>query len=366
MPQADYVPDYESLREFLLGRGDPAALRFFEWFMDREAALSAAGEFFPPPDRTRAADGDHYELQCRLELTKLLRLDAVPWFASPRLLHVIPKADASRPAVDTGTDEVAWDEVCKGPFDVGSDLDGIDFSGGVNLAAQRFLDRAGGWLPENLKLVVGVAGVVELASVIFGNEAFFIGLVEQPAWMGEFLDRLGQSLARAADEVTQRPETGVLVIGDDMGMRTGLLVRPEVLRRWVVPHHARCVELARARGIPAVLHSCGNVAEIMPELIHTAGFDAKQSFDDNAWPVEAFKARWGDAIVTLGGVDMTLLARDDQPALRRRVRQIMAACWTDGRFAMGSGHCLAAYTPVRNFLIMQAEALAFADQGPAQ
>lgn len=353
-----FVPDYEKLRDFLFGCGKPEELVFFEWHIDAGVATASAGCFFEEPPKSRFASEFLYDFECNVRLCRMLQLHALPQIACHKLLHMIPSTDPDKQAGDFGLVDVPWDDICKGPFDVGSDFDMIDWQDGISIASHRFLDAANALLPEGMKLTVGLPGVMEIASVILGNEAFYIGFYDDPEWMEEFLRRIGEVTAKAADEITQYPATGVLVMADDMGSKSSLLVSPEFLRKWVIPCHQRCAEYAHGRGIPVALHSCGNVHDIMDDIIDVAKIDAKQSFDDNAWPVEKFKKEYGDRIVTLGGIDMTLLSDvDDTQRVRRRTSEIMQACWGDGRYAMGSGHCLASYTPVENFLAMQEVAL---------
>ncbi len=353
-----FAPDYEKLQNFLRGRARTDELIFFEWHIDRGVAAASAGKFFEKPLRSEFDSEAEYDFECNVRLCRLLRLHVLPYCICHKLLYMIPAADSDKPVGDFGAGEIAWDDICKGPFGVGKDFDMVDWQDGICQASRRFLEIAQQHLPEGMKLSVGLPGVMEIASAILGNEAFYIGFYEDPEWMGEFLSRVGDATARCADEITQYSVTAVLVVADDMGTKNSLLVSPEILRKWVIPCHKRCAEFAHKRGIPVVLHSCGNVHDVTDDIIDVAKIDAKQSFDDNAWPVEQFKKEYGDRIVTIGGVDMTLLSdTDGTQRVCQRTREIMQACWGDGRYAMGSGHCLATYTPVENFLAMQEVAM---------
>jgi len=355
-----FTPESRKLQKFLRGQAESNSLQFFEWYIAPGVAEMAAGRFFEKPVESEFDSKSLYDLECYVRLCRLLRLDAVPYMTCHKLLHMIPEADPHKQVGDHGAINIAWDDLCKGPFGVGDDFGMIDWQYGISQASQKFLDMAQLHLPEGMKLTVGLCGVMEIASVILGNEKFYLGLYDDPEWMGEFLTRIGDATAVAADEITQHPSTGVLVIGDDMGSNNNLLVSPEILRKWIIPCHKRCVEYAHNRGIPVVLHSCGNVHDIMDDVIDVAQIDAKQSFDDNSWPVEKFKMEYGDRIVTIGGVDMTLLSdTNGTERVRQRTRDIMHACWGDGRYAVGCGHCVATYTPIENVLAMQEEALQF-------
>lgn len=360
MPGTAFTPDFQRLKALLQGRGHPVELLFFEWYFDPDVAPAAADRFFERPDSQVYNTADAYGFECGVRLALLLRLHNLPYCACQKIMHMVPKPDAREPAGDFGAEAIDWDRIRLGPFGVGSSFDMVDWQGGIALASHRYLERAHGRLPDGMKLSVGLPGIMEVASAILGNEEFYTGFYTAPEWMEEFLRRIGEATVKAADEITQFPASGCLVLADDMGARTGLLVSPDTLRKYVLPVHGRCVEVAHSRDIPVILHSCGNVLEIMDDLIRI-GIDAKQSFDDIALPVERFKQTCGDRVVTLGGLDVTILSGKDQEAVRNRTRRVMQSCWGDGRYALGSGHCLATYTPVESFLAMQDEAMRYAD-----
>jgi uroporphyrinogen decarboxylase len=105
------------------------------------------------------------------------------------------------------------------------------------------------------------------------------------------------------------------------------------------------------------LHSCGNLAEIMPDLIDDVGIDAKHSYENAILPVDEFQARYGAHIGVLGGVDVDILARRSPDEVRAEVRRIIEACHPRGRFGIGSGNSIPSYIPVANYLAMLDEAL---------
>ena len=91
------------------------------------------------------------------------------------------------------------------------------------------------------------------------------------------------------------------------------------------------------------------------------GFDAKHSFEDKIMPVEEVYRRWGDRIAILGGVDMDLLGRGSEADVRRRTREILAACADRGTgYCLGTGNSVANYIPLENYLVMLDEARRYA------
>jgi uroporphyrinogen decarboxylase len=100
-----------------------------------------------------------------------------------------------------------------------------------------------------------------------------------------------------------------------------------------------------------LLHSCGKLDDIMEDLIGTVRIDAKHSFEDTIESVVDAKARWGDRIALLGGIDMDFLCRADEAEVRARVRLTLDRCGTRG-YCLGTGNSVANYLPVDNYLAM--------------
>lgn len=141
-------------------------------------------------------------------------------------------------------------------------------------------------------------------------------------------------------------------MGDDLGFKSSLLLKPETVRRWVIPAYARIVEVAHAVGKPFLLHSCGRIFEVMEDIIEIAGIDAKHSNEDQIAPFGEWLARYGGRIAVFGGIDMDFLCRESPEAIRERVRACLAAAAPYPGFALGSGNQIADYVPPAGFLAM--------------
>jgi uroporphyrinogen decarboxylase len=145
--------------------------------------------------------------------------------------------------------------------------------------------------------------------------------------------------------------------GDDMGCRSGPLISPRHLQELVLPWHMRWAAMARAKGRPYFLHSCGNLELIMNDLIDKVRIDGKHSFEDAILPAENFQARYGKRLAVLGGVDLNILAKGSAEDVRHRTRELIEVCGARGRFAVGSGNSIPSYVPAASYLAMVDEAL---------
>ncbi len=213
-------------------------------------------------------------------------------------------------------------------------------------------------LPDGLGLVANHAGgPLEALTAVMGYETLCLALHDAPDLVAAIADRVGGLMEAYYRRVLEIPRLIAVFPGDDMGFRSATLISPEALRTYTLPWHRRFAEMTHAAGLPYFLHSCGQLAEIMDDLIDDVGIDAKHSYEDAITPAAEAKVLWGDRIGILGGVDLDKLTRLPPAELRPYVRGVIDACAPGGRYALGSGNSIPDYIPPVNYLTMIDEAL---------
>ena len=179
-----------------------------------------------------------------------------------------------------------------------------------------------------------------------------LALKDEPSLVEAVAQKVGELLVHLYTTAAEIPNVGALWIGDDMGFRTATMISPDDLRRLVFPWLGRIAGIAHAKGMPFLLHSCGNLSQIMDDLISTVGIDARHSFEDAIQPVSEAKRLYGDRVALLGGVDMDFLCRASEEDVRAYTRHLIDACAPGGGWALGTGNSVANYIPLSNYLAM--------------
>ena len=171
-------------------------------------------------------------------------------------------------------------------------LDDVDFF------AYEYIN---GHLPDGMGLICcHAAGMFEHLSYLFSLEGLCIAVKESPDLVGAVAERLGGLMLGFYRHLLDLDRVIAIFPGDDMGFRSATIISPADLRTFVLPWHARFAALTHERGLPYFMHSCGNLTEIMPDLIDTVWIDGKHSFEDAIMPVDEFQRRYGDRIACLG------------------------------------------------------------------
>jgi uroporphyrinogen decarboxylase len=120
----------------------------------------------------------------------------------------------------------------------------------------------------------------------------------------------------------------------------------------VFPGQKKLADIAHAHNKPFCLHACGNLEQVMDDLIDYVGIDAKHSYEDVFMPVTEAKRRYGDRIAILGGVDVDVLARSSEEEVREYTRRVIRECGPGGGYALGSGNSWNGYIKIENYLTM--------------
>jgi len=209
--------------------------------------------------------------------------------------------------------------------------------------------------PDAMGILAHRIGIFEVINHLAGYENYCYLLADDPTLVDEMAERIGRINLRVLEEAVGYDRIDILHMGDDIACRHGLLVSPDLLRRWLFPWMKRYADVAHRHGKVFTYHSDGDFSAVVEDII-AAGVDGKQAFEDLSYPVTAFKKQYGDRIAALGGIDMDKLVRLPEPELRQYVRQVLGVCTRGGGYAVGSGNCFAPYVPDSQYMAMLDEA----------
>lgn len=318
-------PNFDRLLKVLRRQGRPDKVPLYELFVDVEIMKAITGEEFP--DRASTAKF-YYQAG----------YDYVP--AWPRLDMVAGSLVDTRggyPVRDWQSFEgYVWPDAAS-----------IDYSEFEELIPV---------LPEGMKIIGQRKGIFETVQELIGYQQLCYMILDNPLLVEAIFERVGRLYLAAYKGMAAIEEVGALVISDDMGFKTQTSLSPESLRRFILPWHKCLTEVAHAAGKPCILHSCGNLASIMEDIIKDVGVDAKHSYEDAILPVTDAKQRYGNRIAVLGGFDLDRLCRSNEQEIRAYTRTLIGELGSEGGYAFGSGNSIASFVPPANYLTMLDEA----------
>jgi len=354
LPLKNPSPDFETLVKVLKGEAAPKKAHLVELGIDHEIIRDIAEKmlgkkWIPVSDETLK---ESYTVI--VDVWHRMGYDFYP--AWPEWKN-FPEFKAPRVSEDeqTLTKKRNWAEEANGIIKDWKDFEKIDWDGIRH--DLRMLDILSGIIPEGMKLTITYPMYHLAADSFFGAQNLFFLSHDSPDLVEAVFQKCGQLVYDMYKEAIQHPAVGAIFHGDDLGHKTGLTFNPAFYRKHLFPWYKKYASLAHEQGKMYLHHCCGNVLDIMEDLIEDIGIDAFHSFQDTIIPVSDFKKRYGGRIATLGGVDVDKLCRLKESELRDYVRGILDECMGGGRYAIGSGNSVTNYVPVKNYIIMVDEAL---------
>ena len=209
-------------------------------------------------------------------------------------------------------------------------------------------------LPPGMKAVGGVGnGVFELIQDLVGYMDLCYMSEDDPELYAALFARIGKMSLTIWEDFMKKHSDAycVLRFGDDLGFKSNSLISAEDIRAHVIPQYKPIIDLVHRYHKPFLLHSCGNLFNVMEDLI-AAGIDAKHSNEDQIAPFPVWVERYGDRIGNFGGIDTDALCRLPKPEMKAYISEVVSKSKGHGGFAFGSGNSVPSYVPVEQFLTM--------------
>lgn len=160
----------------------------------------------------------------------------------------------------------------------------------------------------------------------FGMENALMNMIANPE-IYEAVDAKIMEFYLKANEIFYEATKGRLnavLIGNDMGSQRGLMLSPDMVRRFIMPGCKKLVEQAHSYGLKVIYHSCGSIVDIIPDLIE-AGVDIIHPIQALAAGMEpqGLKEKFGDKVSFCGGVDtQDLLVNGTPEDVQKKVKEL--------------------------------------------
>jgi len=338
----NFQPDYRHTVAAVRNQR-PARLPFYEHHIDEAVIMAAVlkADMTRPTNAEPAAWRAHFDKVCRF--WRMAGYDTVSFEGG--ICDILPDHGAilgGRP----------------GPIQNRSDFERYPWADIPRIFWEVYtpkMEALAAVMPPGMKALGGCGyGVFEISEDLVGYQQLCLLYYDDPELFADLYQRIGDLMVELWAELLRRYGDlfAICRMGDDLGFKTTTLLPPELILQHVVPQHRRLVELSHAAGKPFLLHSCGNIFNIMEELLAT-GIDAKHSNEDQIAPFSRWIELYADRIGLLGGFDVNTLCLE-------KPQTVFDYVYQKGRefrqhahgYALGSGNSIPDYVPVDSYLAM--------------
>jgi uroporphyrinogen decarboxylase len=221
--------------------------------------------------------------------------------------------------------------------------------------ARGLYEKTGRAIVGNLWVHVFAAG-----QILRGFENFMMDLLaDKPlahAMMGRLVDCYEERVRRYVEAVGEY--CSVIQVNDDLGTQNGPQISPETYCEMIKPYHTRLWGMIKSlSGKPLLLHSCGSIYDLIPDLIE-AGVDAINPVQVRAANMDSgkLKREFGkDLVFWGGGCDTQQVLGNGTPAeVGEEVRRRCADLAAGGGFVFCQVHNIQPNVPPENIAAMYA------------
>ncbi len=171
-----------------------------------------------------------------------------------------------------------------------------------------------------------------------GMEGFATALYDNRPLVEKLLDLYYDWMAVVAERICQM-DFDLFITTDDFAFKSALMFSPRIFQELMVPRYRRVVEKIT---IPWVLHSDGNIGEVVETLLDL-GVSGLHPNEKGAMDIRAMKRRYGGRVCLLGNVDLNLLGMGSPEEVDSEVRELIRDVGPGGGYILTSGNSLASY-----------------------
>jgi len=210
-------------------------------------------------------------------------------------------------------------------------------------------------LPEGMKAYGGCGnGIFETSQDLVGYEPLCLMQYMDPELFSDIYKKIGDLFAILWTQMIER--YGDIFVfcrmGDDLGYKNSTLLEPGIIKTHIMPQYQKIIDIVHDSGKKFLLHSCGNIFDIMDDLIELK-IDAKHSNEDIIAPFGKWIELYSDKIGLFGGIDVNTLCLKSYDEVFEEIfekgKEYRAKA---NGYGLGSGNSIAEYVPTEGFYAM--------------
>jgi len=144
-----------------------------------------------------------------------------------------------------------------------------------------------------------------------------------------------------------------LFLLDDLGGNNGLLFSPEIVRNLFYPAYKKLKEFLAIQGIDFLLHSCGDIREIIPMYVEI-GVDILNPLQATEMDIVDLKKQYGDKISFCGNINSRIM--HNREAVVDEMAHKIPAAMAGGGYIFASDHSIPAEVSLEDYMFILQEA----------
>jgi uroporphyrinogen decarboxylase len=194
---------------------------------------------------------------------------------------------------------------------------------------------------ENFYLTFAAVTGYDLCQSYIRSDILLPLLITDPDWIRDIAETQADMVIETAKILMREGYTfDAAFLFNDMGYRNGPFFSPRMYRQLFQPADRRMFDFFHSHGMKVLLHSCGNVKMLIPDLL-AIGLDCLQPLEVKAgMDLEALKREYGKDLAFMGGIDVRTMSDPDPAAAEREIAAKITAAKVGGGYIYHSDHSI--------------------------
>jgi hypothetical protein len=182
-----------------------------------------------------------------------------------------------------------------------------------------------------------------------GMEHLAVLYYDDPGLVEEMTDYVGSFVLAVIRRAAEEVDLDFAIYWEDMAMKTGSLISPDLFRQYMSPNYKRVNDFLRGQGIDIhMVDSDGNVDELIPLWLEV-GVNMVYPMEVAAGcDILAYREQYGKDLLILGGIDKRAL-RTDKAAVEAEVMSKGPQMVRAGGYSPMVDHAVPPDVPLANF-----------------
>lgn len=174
-----------------------------------------------------------------------------------------------------------------------------------------------------------------------GHENMLFGMAMDPDWVSQMaMDYANLTIALFEILFSKFGKPDGLYYYEDMGYKLTPFMSPAMYKEIIFPSHKRLMDFAKSQNLPVMMHSCGFIEPLLPDLLAT-GLDALDVMENKAGmnPIRIFK-NYGDKLSLMGGIDIRTLYTNDKKIIDAELEEKIPILKLNYGYILHSDHSI--------------------------
>ena len=191
----------------------------------------------------------------------------------------------------------------------------------------------------------------ERAWSLRGMENLLMDFYLNENFVEELFSKITDYNLKIITEALKYPIDG-FYFGDDYGQQNGLIMGPDLWRKYIKPYLKRTFVPIKEKGLPVFLHSCGNIMDILDDLIEI-GLDCYQTVQPEIYDLSLLKKKFGDALTFYGAVSTQQFLPFAIPkTVKEKIFETIGIMGKNGGYICAPTHQISEDVPPENIMAM--------------